>query len=279
MDKTSVYVPTSDRIKTLRQIYGIFLDSGANAVKKSPYSATGAVQVGHFNILVTRDKYTPKSQGASDGNKSIQNRLEFGLLVRDVIASTLNPLTIVFDGGKKVTIKGITDAKFLGLGVSDFALIQGTKKTPISINMLKGNYRHEIQGRYLELVYAALETAATEEILDADVDNNNHMTLFSPLIFESDIRSTRELMFDDIRGGLGVINNFEPSQFNYNGKSNTLNIKVNRVYQTVSDLKSPDKPYFMITSGGTSQVGELKGLQLDLVPKFALPKNTTTVKI
>lgn len=279
LDNNTFYVPTKDRKTTLQQIYGMFMVDGAKPVQKSLYSATGAVKLGSFNIVVTRDRYTPaKPSNLPSGNDSVKNRLSFGAMVHDVLANTLKPLTVVFDGGKKITVKNVTGAKFEGKGIADFVLMQGNKPIPLAVHRVKGSYRHRLTGRHLEFAYDALEKVTMDGDIDASMEGDR-MTLNAPVVFDVDSRSVRELMFQDLNNGVGIVGDFKPGDFNYDGKSNTLTIKCHRVYQTATDLKSEDKPFYVIVNSLHGQIGELKGLQVDLVPKRSLPQRMVLADI
>ena len=279
LDNNTFYVPTTDRKTTLQQIYGMFMVDGAKAIKKTPYSATGAVKLGSFNIVVTRDRYQPaKATNLPSGNESVKNRLSFGAMVHDVLANTLKPLTIVFDGGKKIKVTNVTGAKFAGKGIADFALMQGTKAIPLSVHRINGSYRHQLTGRFLDFAHEALEKVTMDEDIDASMEGDR-MTLHAPVVFPADSRSIRELMFQDLNNGMGIVGNFKPEDFKYDGKTNTLTIKCHRVFETPTDLKSEDKPYFVVVNSLNGQIGELKGLQLDLVSKRALPKRMVLADI
>lgn len=279
LDNNTFYVPTKDRKTTLQQIYGMFMVDGAKAQQKTPYSATGAVKLGSFNIVVTRARYTPaKATNLPSGNDSVKNRLSFGAMIHDVLANTLKPVNIVFDAGKKITVKNVTGAKFEGKGVADFVLLQGTKRIPLAVHRIKGTYRHKLTGRYLDFAHEALEKVTMDEDIDASMEGDR-MNLHSPVVFLADNRSVRELMFQDLNNGMGVAGDFKPEDFQYDGKTNTLTIKCHRVYETSTDLKTDDKPYFVITNSLHGQIGELKGLQLDLVPKRSLPQRMVLADI
>lgn len=279
LDNTSFYIPTKDPKATLQLALGLFMADGAKYEPKSRYSTQGCVRIGNFTIVTTPASYVPKQpRNVPSGNESVTNRLMLSLMITDVLNTVAKPLTIIFDGGKKVTVKNVTGLKFSGKGVSDFTLHQGTKQIPMAVNIPNGSYRHMLSGRYLDLAYDALENATTNEIIDADM-KGDVMTLNAAIAFPADSRSVRELIFQDINGGFGVVGNFIPSDFKYDGRSHTLTIKCARAYVTSVDLKSRDKPYFAIVNSRTGSIGELKGLQLDLVPQSGLPKRMTLVDI
>ncbi len=275
LNNSTLYVPTDDRQRTLQAIYSMFLSDGAKAVKKSKLSAVGAVEVGSITIVVTRMSYKPGKQSPTGNNKGVNNRLAFGAMVLDIIANTLKPLTIVFDGGKKIKLTNITGAQFKGKGVADFELIQGSKKIPMSVRTKDGTYRHKLDGsRYVDFAQAALEQVVESGDIDAEFVGDD-MVLNTPIVFEADQRSIRELMFMDINNGLGVVQDFKPEHYVYDGKTNTLTVKCHRVYQSPTDLKSTDKPYFVVLNSVGQNINELDGIGIDLVPKRALPKRIT----
>lgn len=271
LGNTSFYVPAKDPKQTLNTILGMFMVDGGKMVEKSKHSAYGVVKVGNYLITSTPLRYIPAQPRSLPGeNDSVKNRLAFSVMVAEVLHRTLKPLTIVFDGGKKVTINNVTGIKFAGKGIADFTIFQGTKPIPLAVHRTRGNYRHGLTGRYLDLAYDALEKVTTEELIDAEMQGDV-MTLNAAIVFPADTRSVRELMFQDITGGLGIVGDFHPTDFVYDGKKNTLTIKCARAYESPVDLKSNDKPYFAIINSRTGQIGELKGLQVDLVPKNGLP--------
>ncbi len=275
LSNTVMYVPTKDRQASLRKIYAMFVGDGAKAVKKSKYSAVGAVELGQYTIVVTRMMFHPSKQSPTGNNKGVKNRLAFGAMIQDVIANTLKPLTIVFSAGKKVKLTNITGTKFEGKGVADFVLLQGTKKIPMSVRTTDGSYRHKIDGaRYTNFAQAALEQVVESGDIDAEFEGDE-MVINTPIVFEADQRSIRELMFNDINNGLGVVGNFKPEDYKYDGKTNTLTIKCSRVYESPTDLKSTDKPYFVVLNSTGVSINDLDGIGMDLVPKRALPKRIT----
>jgi len=276
---TAFYVPAKQPQQIMQQIQGMFMVDGGKVDAKSKYSSIGAIVVGNYSIVSTPDRYTPTPpRNLPSGNDSVKNRLAFSLMVNDVLNNTIKPLDIVFDGGKKITVKGVTSIRFNGKGVADFTLFQGTKPIPMSVHRASGNYRHELSGRYLDLAYDALERATMDEVIDAEM-NGDTMTLNAAIAFQADNRSIRELMFQDINGGLGIVGNFQPSDFKYDGRSHELNVNCARAYQSAVDLKSSDKPYFVITNSPTGKIGEIKGLQVELVPQNGLPKRMVMVNI
>jgi len=283
LDTTIFYVLTTNRVKTLRQIYALFLPDGAKAIVTSPLSATGAVQVGTYTIVVTRPNYAPlMPTGVAATNASVANRMKFGAMINDVISNTLKPIDIVFDSGKKALYKGVTSIRFLGEGVADFTLLSGGRPAPVSVLTRAGSYRINITGnRFLDLAYDALERAAEEGNIDADMTGDT-MSLNAPVVFCADIRCVRELIFQDMRGGgggVGIVGDFISTDYKYDGRTNTLTIKCHRVFQTSTDLKSDDKPYFAIVNNPSGKIGELKGLGLELIPKRMIPRTATIVNI
>lgn len=277
LDNTSFYAPTKTPTKTLQTIVGLFMVDGGKYERKSKYSVHGAARVGNFHIVVTPERFVPdKPTNIPSGNDSVKNRLALSLMINNTLNNTAKPLKIIFDGGKKVTVENVTSIRFSGKGVADFTLFQGTKPIPMAVHLPSGEYRHNLDGRYLDLAYDALEKATTDEVIDAEM-SGDVMTLNAAIVFPADNRSIRELMFQDINGGFGVVGQFKPTDFHYDGRKHTLTIKCARAYVTAVDLKSSDKPYFAIVNSKGGKIGELKGLQLNLVPQNGLPRRMVMV--
>ena len=280
LDNKTLYIPSSDLVSTLSRTFGLFMIDGARHDKRSPYSVMGAIKVGGFSIVATFEKYAPSKVGTlgSYPNESVKNRLTFGSLIQNVLMSTIKPITVVLDAGKKITVPNVTNAKFSGEGIADFNLMQGNKKFPIAVYKPDGIYRTNITDKNLGIAEEILEAAAIAGNLDASMDGDR-MTLNSPVATEASISATRELLFNDIRGGAGVVGDFKPLDFKYDGKSNTLTIKCHRVFAVSSDLKSDDKPFLVVTNSRNGSIGELDGIQLELTPKRNLPRKTTVVDL
>lgn len=278
LGNSAFYIPSKTPAKTLNQILGMFTLDGGKPSQKSPYSVLGEVRVGSYQIVTTIDKYRPKFPGnITAPNKSVKNRLILGTMITDVLHHAIKPLTIIFTGGKRVTIEGVTGVKFSGDGVSDFNLLKGNKKIPLAVVSEGGTYRHEITGPYLENAYDALEKVTMDGDIDASMTGDT-MTLNVPIVFEADTRSIRELLFQDIRGGLGVVGTFKSTDFSYDGKTNTLTIICNRTFVNPVDLKVGETPYFVIVNG-RGKISDVKGLQLDLVPRNSLPNRITMANL
>lgn len=279
LDNSNFYIPAKDPKTALQQVYGILVTYGAKPLVKSKNSTIGAVEIGSYKIFTTPFKYRPKKPSNLPSSiKSVKNRMAFSLMLKDTIVGTIRPLTIVFDGGKKVKFTNVEDTRFLGDGIADFVLQSGTRLHKTTILTPDGSYRENITGKYLERAYEALEKVTMDGVIDAEM-NGDRMTLNSLIAFPADSQSIRELIFQDLNNGIGVVGDFKESDFNYDGKTNTLSVKCQRVFASATDLKTEDKPYFVIVNNDKGQIGELKGLQLDLVPQRSLPRQITIVDI
>ncbi len=279
LNNTVFYIPTKDRKTTIQGVLGLFARDGAVPNRKSLHSAIGSVSVGNYTIVVTRMKYNPQPIRNVNGNPSVQNRLKFGAMIQDVIANSLKPINICFSGHKKITIKNVLGTQFLGKGVADFVLItKPSKQVPVSVHLIDGTYHEDVHGRYDDYAYAALEKVVESGDIEADMDGDT-ITLYAPIAFPCDTRAIRELIFRDINTGIGVTGNFAPDDMSYDGKTNTLTVKCHRVFQTPTDFKSTDKPFFAIVNQKDGKIGDLKGIAMDVVPKSALPRDVILTEL
>lgn len=218
--------------------------------------------------------------GVSNSNKSVQNRLVFAGLVQQAISKTAKPFDISFNSDKKVLIRGVTGIKFLGDSIADIRLVQGSANTRLSINMMDGVYHTKIQNRSVKnAAHDALVKAAESGLLNATVDNNDYMDLHQPVAIEAPRSAIRDLITSHIKGGYGIVSEFNKNSFSFDGKSNTLSIKCDKIFKTSIDLMADDTPYIIITNSKTDRLFDIKGVTLDLVAKRNLPSNTTFIHI
>lgn len=272
------YVIAKDPKGAISDIRGLFPDSKVD--KKVKLSRYGSVVVGHNHIVATPITYRPSIKPISERNESVKLRMEVMQYIKDTIASTLRPLTIVFDGKKRITIKGVIGVKSSSTGITDMRLVLvGNREIPVAIHREIGVYRHKIQARNVhDRAYAALEKAAEDGMLDATMEDDR-MTLHHAVVMKAPTPAINGLIFSDIKGGFGIVGDLTDNDFRYRGKDNTLTVKCYRVFKSSSDLVGGSTPYLLINNSSDQNLGELKGLQVDLVPRRGLPRDYTIINI
>lgn len=248
---------------------------------KSSISAYGTILVERLEIVAIPKKIkfvTPTGLGTN--NPAVQNRLSFAHLIHQVMLHTAKPFNIIFAGNKRVQIKGVTNIKFLGESIADLRIMQGNTKVRVTVNMLDGVYHTEIKNTSVQnIAHDALVEAAQSGILNATIDDNDNMELHQPVVMKAPRVAIRELITSHIRGGVGVVGTFTKNSAIFDGNTNTVLIKCDRVFKTEVDLKPDDEPYLVVSNSPTESLFDLKGLTIDLVPKRNLPVNSTVINI
>jgi len=257
-----LYIPTNTPSQTINQVFNLLRSTPATISK-------GIVRVKNIEIHTTPVQFVPTSvntSGIGGSNLGVNNRLAFALLLKHVMSRTMPQLDVRFN--EKMVIKKVIDIKFKGHGVFDFVIMTTSKRIPIAIHTVGGTYRHAINDpKYVASAFIQLESAVDT----MSYTRNGLLELAQPIVWRADNESIRELMFTDIRHGFGVINNYIPTNYQYNGITHTLDITSEYVYKKPTDLKSENTPYYIIRNSKSGSVGELNGIQLDLIPKRTIP--------
>ena len=246
----------------------------------SKISAYGEVMADRITVVARPKKIqfvTPTGLGSSN-NPSVLNRLSFAHLIHQTVVKTTKPFNIIFAGNKRVELKGVTNIKFLGEGIADLRIMQGNNPVRVTVNRLDGVYHTMVEDRMtLDIAHDALVNAAESGLLSATVDGNDKMELYQPVAFKAPRGAIRKLIMDHIRGGFGVVGQFGKESVTFDGNSNTLVFKCDRVFKTVTDLKPDDEPYLIITNSPGQKLFDINGLTVDLIPKRELPENSTMI--
>ncbi len=238
---------------------------------------TPQFKVGNVNIELTHVTYQPKIPPKTPDNPSVNNRLAFAVMIKDVIANTPNPLTIHFN--KKYKIKNVTSIVVKGKGVFDLSLITTTSRIPIAVHTTNGSWREHINvPKYGMIAYSQLDFVTEHEKISIEIDAQQRVNLSEPIAWQADTESVRELMLDDITNGFGLINNYNPVHYKYDGTKHILYIESRIMYKKSADLNAQNTPYYLIRNASDGQIGDIKGIQLDLVPKHILPSRIVILR-
>lgn len=246
----------------------------------SEISAYGEVMADKI-VVVARPKkiqfMTPTGLGSSN-NPSVTNRLSFAHMIHHVITKTTKPFNIIFSGNKRVELKGVTNIKYLGDGIADLRIMQGSTPVRVTVNLMEGVYHTMVEDRLaLDVAHDALVSAAESGILNASIDDSDRMELYQPVALKAPRGVIRKLIMDHIRGGFGIVGRFGKESVTFDGNTNTLTIKCDRVFKSVTDLKPDDEPYLIITNSPNRKLFDINGLTVDLIPKRVLPENSTLI--
>ena len=225
-------------------------------------------------LCVVPPQYFPNIPGGSDRRLNIDARVAIAQAITDCIKNTSESINVRFHANKSMISKRVTTIKIDSIGMNDITLI-GSKLVPIAVQLYNGTYYHHIDDdRVINDALDALEYTISMNKFKGFVTESNKLMFDKPYAFILDPTIGRDLLFKPISSGALVIGDFNNRDFVYDGYKNLLSIRCTRIFQNYGELTGEYIPY-VIVGPGDFELGNLRGVQIDIVPKHMIGQNVS----
>jgi len=295
-DNKSIYVILNykSRVIEYEKLQSLFLIDGGKYIKnKRTLTSNGHIQIGNIMIAITPSKIKQIDQRriqrylSSEPRNSIKNEIYLEKAISQIVWDTLSTITIIFKaGGKRVILKKVKGSKGVGSDVSgrkkaDILILIGQYKLPVSIKMKTASFWESADTYWGVNARKMIDRGAIEGKLDANI-NGNTMRMNKPLGTTATRKEEKDVVFgsDILKNGFIVKQTFTATQFNYDGKINTLTVICDRLYKSQSDLKTNDRAWFIVRNNKTRKSKKIgiNGVVVDAVPKKSVAGTTQIIK-